>query len=95
MRTSSPVGISTRTVTYRSPIAAPDNFGSYKFPIADVIRGQLKAVPRGIIAAAAVIDGARGGAKIPQKDIPAIKAQLAKYYEKMGEQPPWEKKKAS
>ena len=72
---------------------APDNFGSYKFPIADVIRGQLKAVPRGIMAAAAVIDGARGGAKIPQKDIPAIKAHLAKYYEKMGEQPPWEKKK--
>ena len=28
---------------------APENFGSYKFPIADVIRGQLKAVPRGII----------------------------------------------
>jgi len=38
---------------------APDKFGSYKFPIADVIRGQLKAVPRAIIAAAAVIDGAR------------------------------------
>ena len=71
---------------------APDNFGSYKFPIADVIRGQLKAVPRGIMAAAAVIDGARGGAKIPEKDIPAIKAHLAKYYRKMGDQPPWEKK---
>jgi hypothetical protein len=39
---------------------APDNFGSYKFPIADVIRGQLKVVPRGIIAAAAVIDGHAG-----------------------------------
>jgi hypothetical protein len=74
---------------------APDKFGSYKFPIADIIRGQLKAVPRAIIAAAAVIDGARGGAKIPPDDIPGIKAHLAKYYEKMGEQPPWERKKAS
>ncbi|MEA2589409.1 MAG: hypothetical protein QOH66_2336 [Actinomycetota bacterium] len=78
---------------------APDKFGSYKLPIADVIRGQLKAVPRAIIAAAAVIDGARGGAKIPPDDIPGIKANLARYYEKMGEQPPWEtkgeKKKAS
>ena len=59
---------------------------------------MLKAVPRAIIAAAGIIDGARGGAKIPRDDIPGIKAHLAKYYEKMGEQPPWknaEKKKAS
>jgi hypothetical protein len=70
---------------------APDKFGSYKLPIADVIRSQLKAVPRAVIAAAAVIDGARGGAKIPPDDIPGIKANLARYYEKMGEQPPWEK----
>jgi hypothetical protein len=37
----------------------------------------------------------RGGAKIPPDDIPGIKANLARHYKKMGEQPPWEKKKAN
>src|SRR2546430_4578231 len=50
---------------------APGNFGSYKFPIADVIRGQLKAVPRGIIAAAAGHHGARRGAEKPPEGIRA------------------------
>jgi hypothetical protein len=68
----------------------PENFTSYKFPIADVIGGDLKAVPHAIFNAAAVVDGARGGAEIPQSDIPAVKEHLARYYEKLGESPPWE-----
>jgi hypothetical protein len=69
----------------------PENFGSYKLLIADVIDGKLKAVPRAIIAAAAVLDGARGGVDLPEEDIPRVKARLAKYYAKMGETPPWER----
>ena len=33
---------------------------------------------------------ARGGVKIPAKDVDDVKAHLANYYKKMGEQPPWE-----
>jgi hypothetical protein len=69
----------------------PDNFGSYKLPIADVIGNDLRAVPRAIMAAGNVMQGARGGVKIPKKDIDGVKSHLAKYYKKMGEQPPWER----
>jgi hypothetical protein len=73
---------------------APDRFGSYKFPVADVVRGSLKAIPRAVISAAGIVDGARGGASIPQKDIPALKRHIARYYEQMGETPPWSRAKA-
>jgi HK97 family phage prohead protease len=69
---------------------APDNFGSYKMPIADVIDGRLKAVPRAIFAAAAVLMGARGGVDIPAEDKELVKRHLEKYYAKMGRIPPWQ-----
>lgn len=69
----------------------PENFGSYKLPIADVIDGQLRAVPRAIFAAAAAVQGARGGVDVPEDDLPAIRRHLARYYEKLGETPPWER----
>lgn len=65
-------------------------FGAYKQQIADVIDGRLKAVPRGIFIAAAVMQGSRGGIDLPKKDIPRVKRHLARYYEKLGEAPPWE-----
>lgn len=68
-----------------------DNFTAYKFQIADVIDGKLKAVPRGIIAAAGVMQGGRGGANLPDADIGRVKSHLARYYRKMGDQPPWER----
>lgn len=70
----------------------PENFGSYKLPIADVIDGKLMAVPRAIFAAAAAIQGARGGVNIPDSDIPAIKRHLERYYRKMDREPPWAEK---
>jgi hypothetical protein len=71
------------------------NFSSYKLPIADVIDGNLMAVPRAVFAAAAVIEGARGGVDIPERDIPRVKSHLAKYYKKIGEEPPWKKQSSS
>ncbi|MGW0805622.1 hypothetical protein [Nonomuraea sp. NPDC002799] len=68
-----------------------DEFGAYKLPIADVVDGKLKAVPRAVFAAAAVMDGARGGIKIPKKDVGPVKEHLARHYAKMGEAPPWER----
>jgi hypothetical protein len=70
---------------------AKDKFGSYKQQIADVIGGELKAVPRGVFIAAAVMQGSRGGIDLPRKDIPRVKSHLARYYRKLGEKPPWEK----
>lgn len=71
-----------------------ENFGAYKLPIADVINGQLMAVPRAIYAAAAAIQGARGGVNIPDSDIPAVKRHLERYYKKLDREPPWAEKHA-
>ena len=70
---------------------AKDNFGSYKLLIADVVDGRLRAVPRGVMAAGNVMQGARGGVDIPRKDVDRVKSHLAKYYAKMDETAPWER----
>ena len=69
---------------------AKENFTSCKMLYADVIDGQLRAVPRAIRAAAGVLDGARGGVDIPSGDVKKAKSHLAKYYAKMGTTPPWD-----
>jgi predicted MFS family arabinose efflux permease len=68
-----------------------DNFTAYKLLIADVIDGKLKAVPRGVMAAGGIMEGARGGVDLPKDDIDRVGSHLAKYYKKMGEDPPWER----
>lgn len=67
------------------------NFTAYKLLIADVIGDKLKVVPRGVMAAGAIMDGARGGIDLPKDDIDRVKSHLAKYYKKMGDDPPWER----
>jgi hypothetical protein len=67
-----------------------DNFGGHKMLIADVINGELTAVPRGVFAAAAVMQGSRGGVNLPEADIDRVKSHLAKYYAKMDHTPPWD-----
>jgi len=66
------------------------NFTAYKLLIADVVDGRLKAVPRGIMAAAAVMQGSRGGVDLPRVDVDRVKSHLAKYYAKMDDEAPWE-----
>jgi hypothetical protein len=66
-----------------------ENFTAYKLLIADVVDGKVRAVPRGIMAAGNVMQGARGGVDLPGKDIERVKSHLAKYYEKMGDSAPW------
>jgi hypothetical protein len=68
-----------------------DNFTAYKLLIADVIDGSLTAVPRGVMAAGAVMDGSRGGIDLPPGDVDRVKSHLAKYYRKMDRTPPWDK----
>jgi len=68
-----------------------DNFGAYKLLIADVIDGKLTAVPRGVMAAGAVMQGSRGGVNLPEDDIDRVKSHLGKYYAKMDETAPWDR----
>jgi hypothetical protein len=68
-----------------------NNFTAYKLLIADVVDGRIEAVPRAVMAAAAVMQGSRGGADLPAKDIGRVKSHLAKYYAKMGDTAPWDR----
>ena len=70
---------------------ARDKFTGYKLQIADVIDGRLTAVPRAVFIAAAVMQGSRGGVDLPRRDIPRVKSHLARYYRKLGDEPPWQR----
>src|SRR5215211_431410 len=67
-----------------------DNFTAYKLLICDVVDGNLRAVPRAVMAAGGIMQGARGGVDIPDADVDRVKSHLAKYYSKMDRTPPWE-----
>ena len=67
-----------------------DNFTAYKLLIADVVDGKLKVLPRAVMAAAAVMQGSRGGVDLPKGDIDRVKSHLGKYYRKMNDTAPWE-----
>lgn len=69
---------------------AKQNLTAYKLLIADVVDGRLVAVPRGVFAAAAVMQGSRGGVDLPDRDRDRVRSHLAKYYAKLDETPPWE-----
>ena len=68
-----------------------DNFTAYKLLVADVVDGKLVAVPRGVMAAGNVMVGGRGGVDLPRDEVPRVKGHLAKYYAKMGDEPPWDR----
>ena len=70
---------------------AKENFTAYKLLIADVVDGRLHAVPRGVMAAGNVMQGGRGGVDLPEGDVQRVKNHLAKYYDKMGDDAPWER----
>lgn len=56
--------------------ANPENFGSYKLPIADVIDGTPTIIPKAVSAALGAINGARGGVAIPDADISSTRTVL-------------------
>jgi len=66
----------------------PENFGSYKLPHVDVINGKPYAIWRGVVAAMAALLGARGGVDIPEADKEKVYKAIAKYYRKVGKEPP-------
>jgi hypothetical protein len=66
------------------------NFTAYKLLIADVVDGHLVAIPRAVMAAGGIMQGAHGGIDIPSGDVDRVKSHLAKYYKKMDDTAPWE-----
>ena len=60
----------------------------YKLPIALFIDDRLHAVWRGVSAALAALNGARGGVDIPEEDRQSVYDHLVKYYEKFDKQVP-------
>ena len=83
--------------------ANADEIGAYKLPIADLIGGDLIAVPRAIFAAAGAIQGARAAGDHGKLDLggdeEAVKENIERYYDKMARQfqdesivAPWKRK---
>jgi hypothetical protein len=82
--------------TYRNAFlwydeSAPDEYGSYKLPVADVVDGELAIVPRAVFAAAAALQGARGGVDIPDEDRPGVERAINELYERMEMESPFER----
>ena len=71
-----------------------DLFGSFKLPFVDVVDGMLKAVPRGIQAAAGAMRGSRGGVDIPEEDRPAVIRHMNRYFNKMDKDSPFDEDKS-
>jgi len=69
----------------------PESFGSYKLPHHDVVDGRLVVHERGVMAAAAALQGARGGVDIPEGELEAVKRHIAAHYHQWGEKAPWER----
>ena len=67
-----------------------DNFTAYKLLVCDVVKDKLAVVPRAVMAAGGIMQGARGGVDIPKSDVDRVKSHLAKYYRKMDRTPPWQ-----
>jgi len=88
---------------FRDDDADPDTAGAYKLPFADLIDGTLTAVPKGIFAVAAAMQGARGGVKgMSDSEADAIRSKVSAYYAAMRKKfdddsivPPWDDKAAS
>lgn len=67
-----------------------DNFTAYKLPFADVMGGELRAIPRALSAIVAVLNGARGGVDIPDADKTKIKGIVTQYFKRMGRDAPFD-----
>lgn len=72
-----------------------DNFTAYKMPFVADVGGSLKIIPKGVFAAAAAVQGARGGLNIPASDMSAVKAKIEKCYSKMDKPSPFDDSKSS
>ncbi len=66
----------------------PEQKSAYKLPHHELIGGRLRVVWRGVVAAMTVVNGARGGVDIPDRDRRAAWKHLAAHYRQFDEEPP-------
>jgi len=64
----------------------PELIGSYAFNIADIVDGELRAIPRGIMTAGGVLEGAMGGTDLPENVQDRMRSHLDNYYQAMREE---------
>ena len=67
----------------------PQRFGSYRLLVADVVAGELTAVPRAVLAAARAVHR-RADVPLPHGEEVQVKAHLGSYFARMGITPPWD-----
>jgi hypothetical protein len=77
-----------RAFLHRDDDADPETTGAYGYGIADVIDGTLTIIPRGVFAAAAAVQGARGAT--PGEDAEGMKRVLSGIYSRLDRTPPWD-----
>lgn len=77
-----------RAFFWRDPDGEPETEAAYKLGFADVIDGELTAVPAGIFAVASVLEGGRGGVEIPEDEQDRVRGRVGAYYERMAAE--WE-----
>lgn len=58
------------------------NFTGYKLGFVDIVDGKPYAIWHGVAAAAAVMQGSRGGVEIPEADRAGVKRKIEAYYAK-------------
>lgn len=75
---------------YYEPAGAgyPDNKGAYKLPHHKLVDGNMRTFERGVIAAMAALNGARGGTAIPAGERQGVYNHLAKHYRQMNREAP-------
>jgi len=74
---------------------SPEQMGSYKLLIADVVDGKMTAMPRGIFAAAVALQGGRAPVReFDDGDVEGAKKHLSRYYDRMERTAPWDRDKA-
>jgi len=66
-----------RAFAYRDEDADPTTKASRKLGYADVVDGTLTIIPRGVFAAEAAVNGARGGVDIPADELDGVRKRLA------------------
>lgn len=70
---------------WRDDSADPDSDvqADYRLPFADIIDGELRAVPRAIFAVASVLQGGMGGVDLPADAQENIRERVEDYYDRM------------
>lgn len=73
-----------RAFFFRNDNEMEDPFAAYALGFADIVDGELVAVPEGIIAAAETL--ATNPGDVPEAQVDQLKANVAVYYQRMAEQ---------